>query len=141
MEKIKAIIFDIGGVVVFKNSEIARNQKTNTVLIKFLEKIKRKYALYSLSNIDEEFHKETKRKGIYKVFKKNYPSYLTGIKKPSKKAFLIVLKENHLNPKEIIFVDDKQDNINTAKKLGMKIILFKNNKQLVSDLKKFGVEV
>jgi len=69
-KEIKALIFDVGGVVVFKNSEVVRNQKANTVLIKFLEKIKRKYALYSLSNIDEECYKETKRKESTKFSRK-----------------------------------------------------------------------
>jgi len=137
---IKSLIFDIGGVLVFKNSQVPKKQKVNTLLTKFLEKIKRKYTLYSLSNIDEEFHKETKRKGIYKVFKKNYSSYLTGIEKPNKKAFSMVLKENKLNLKQTLFVDDKQDNINVAEKLGIKSILFKDNAQFFRDLKKLGIK-
>src|SRR3989344_500849 len=132
---IESLIFDIGVVLVFKNSQIPKKQKVNTILIKFLEKIKRKYALYSLSNIDEECYKETKRKGIYKVFKKNYRSYLTGIEKPDKKAFLMVLKEEELNPEQTIFVDDKQKNLDAAKKLGMKTVIFKNNSQFFKDLK------
>src|SRR3989344_5903763 len=136
---IESLIFDIGVVLVFKNSQIPKKQKVNTILIKFLEKIKRKYALYSLSNIDEECYKETKRKGIYKVFKKSYSSYLTGVEKPDKRALLMVLKENNLNPKETLFVDDKQKNLDAAEELGMKTVIFKNNTQFFRDLKKLEI--
>jgi len=137
---IKALIFDIGGVVVFKNSQVARKQKTNKALIKFLEKISKRYGLYSVSNIDEEFHKENKRKGIYKIFNKNYSSHLTGFEKPDKRAFLMVLKENKLNSEETLLVDDNQDNIDTAEKLGMKTILFKDNILLFRKLKTIGIK-
>jgi hypothetical protein len=41
--------------------------------------------------------------------------------------------------KEASFIDDYQICLDGAKKLGMKTILFKNNKQLIKDLKKLGV--
>lgn len=137
---IKSIIFDIGGVVVFKNSPVAKEQKANRVLIRFLEKIKKRYVLYSLSNIDKEHHKENKRKKIYEVFKKSYSSYLTGIEKPEKKAFQMVLKENNLKPEETLLVDDKPSCIRAAKKVGMKTLLFKTNKQLFKQLFEMGVK-
>lgn len=136
---IKSIIFDIGGVVVRKNSLVAKEQKANMILIKFLTKIKKSYSLYSLSNIDEEHHNENKRKKIYRVFKKSYSSYLTGAEKPEGKAFQMVLKENNLKPEETLFVDDKPLCIKAAKKLGMKTVLFKTNKQLFKQL--FGIGV
>ena len=48
---------------------------------------------------------------------------------------------NKFLPQQILFIDDKESNIEVAKKLGVNVIKFKDYKQLKKDLKEFGVEV
>lgn len=139
---IKAIIFDLGGVLILKNKKTlgGRYQAVNIPLTNFLKKIKKKYKLYSLTNIDENYHTINKKRGIYKVFRKVYASYEMGVEKPDKGMFLEVLKENSLMSEETIMVDDKKKHLYAAKKMGMKTIQFKNNKQLFKQLKELGVK-
>lgn len=46
--------------------------------------------------------------------------------KPEKGLYLTLLERYHLNPEECLFIDDKAENIVTAKSRGMTTLLFKN---------------
>ena len=139
---IKSLIFDLGNVLIIKNQRTpkGRYQAVNLPLKKFLKKITKRYKLYSLTNIDENYDKINKKRGIYKIFRKVYSSHEIGIEKPNKGAFLPVLKENSLKPEETLMVDDKEEHLKTAKNLRMKTLLFKNNRQLFKDLEVLGIK-
>jgi putative hydrolase of the HAD superfamily len=64
-----------------------------------------------------------------------------GTRKPEKEMFDITIKKTGLSPNEIVFIDDREENIEAAKKVGMNGIVFRNNKQVMEDLKNLGVEV
>lgn len=61
-------------------------------------------------------------------------SAIEGIKKPSPKIYLIATNRLGVKPQECLFMDDSKANIEAAKKLGMKVIWWKNKK---SGLNKF----
>ena len=63
-----------------------------------------------------------------------------GFRKPDRRAFEFIMNKLKVKPKESIFVDDKQKNLDAAEELGMKTILFKNNPQFFRDIKKFGIK-
>ena len=62
-----------------------------------------------------------------------------GLNKPDPKIYEIVLKRLNLPPEDCVFVDDKEVNIDTAKKLGMHGIVFKAPEQLRKELIKLGL--
>lgn len=62
----------------------------------------------------------------------------TVIKKPNADFFTTYLTKHNLNPKEIIFIDDKLANIKAAEKLGFQTIHFMNAALLQEQLKKLG---
>ena len=64
-----------------------------------------------------------------------------GLRKPNQEIYKIALKKLKLKPSECLFIDNQSWNITPAKKLGMKTILFKTNKQLFKQLSKQGVEI
>ena len=66
---------------------------------------------------------------------------MIGKRKYDKKAFKIVLKKLGLNPNETVFIDDTEINIRNARNLGMNAIQFKNNAQLVRDLRKLKIRI
>lgn len=74
-------------------------------------------------------------KKIYKNFDFLVVSCDVGIRKPGSKIFKLALKKLKLKPSETLFIDNQKWNIDQAKKLGMKTILFKDNKQLFKDSK------
>jgi len=115
--------------------------KKNYKLEKLLNKIKNKYVLASLSGVIDLHQKIYAKKGIYNVFEFNIYSFKAGYHKPHIKLYQLALKRLKLTPQEVVVVDNAQDCLNVARKLGIHTILFKNNKQLVRDLRKLGVKI
>jgi len=115
-------------------------QWLNSRLLIFLKKIKKKYQLFALTNTNDLHFELNTKQGLFKDFKKVYASSKIKVQKPDKRAFLAVLKDNHLNPEEVLFVDDQRQNLDVARKLGMNTLIFKNNKKFFKDLKKFGIK-
>lgn len=86
------------------------------------------YRLFLLSNTNSihirafsQYLDNTYGKGLFKeLFEKVYFSSQVGMRKPTKKIFEHVLKENDLNPEETLFIDDSEQHIEGAKKVGLK---------------------
>ncbi|MCO6174030.1 HAD family phosphatase [Flavobacterium sp. NRK F10] len=85
------------------------------------------YRLLLLSNTDathiEHFeHKvgESFARDFYSCFEKTYFSFDIGMRKPDKETFRLVINNHNLTPKRTLFIDDKKENIESAKKLGFK---------------------
>ena len=107
-----------------------------------IKTLKENYKVVLLSNQLEDWLEEViKEKELDKVFDVIVTSYTSKIAKPDIMIFKETVEKLEVKPEECIYVDDLEKNIPPAKKLGMKTILFKNNKQLINDLKKFGVKV
>ncbi len=67
-----------------------------------------------------------------------------GMRKPNPKIYRFLMqklkkKNKSLRYKEIVFIDNRDYNLKPASKLGMKTILFKNNKQCISELRKLRI--
>lgn len=71
----------------------------------------------------------------FKNFQKFY-SYQFG-KTKSSGMLEDIIKKINANPNSCLFIDDSERNIDTAKKLGINTILFKGNKELFYELKKY----
>lgn len=88
---------------------------------------------YKIAILSDQWHlsKESLMpKKLYKNFNKVIVSCDIKMRKPNPKIYKLILKKLKLKPNEAIFIDNQEWNIKPAKKLGMKTILFKNNKQL-----------
>jgi HAD superfamily hydrolase (TIGR01509 family) len=113
--------------------------------LKFINSLKNHYKVFLLTNINEinltGINKKCKFIGIdnlSNIFDKTYYSYEIGYKKPDIEAFKLILDEQKLNPKEVLFLDDSDENIEAAKKLGiqgMQVQFHTNLKNLLSDMK------
>ncbi len=61
--------------------------------------------------------------------------------KPEKAIYQKLLDMYKLDPKKTVFIDDRKENVDGAKKLGIQTILFKDFKQATGELdSKFGVK-
>jgi len=74
-------------------------------------------------------------------FDKIFISGEIGLKKPNSEFFRHVLKNIKALPEECVFIDDQERNCLSAKKEGIRSIVFINPKQLKKDLAKLGIEV
>ena len=83
-----------------------------------------------------------KRKlGYYNLFYPVLLSYEIGIRKPDPKAFQILLSRLQVSPQAVLFIDNQQPNVDSAKSLGMDGIVFTSRDQLVQELKKREIRI
>lgn len=64
------------------------------------------------------------------VFRKRFLSYRMNMSKPGEDIFKEAVREGGFIPEETLFIDDGQANIDTAKRLGFKVLLFDVNKDI-----------
>ncbi len=60
--------------------------------------------------------------------------------KPDPAIYRLLLERYDLAPEETVFLDDRQENVDGAEKVGMCGIVFRSLKQAVQSLKEMGVE-
>ncbi len=113
----------------------------NKPLLALIKNLKKNYKTAILS--DQWFlpYNQLITKQVSSAFDVTIFSHQIGIRKPDKKIYKKTLAKLKLDPLQCVFIDNQDWNLTPAKKLGMKAILFKNNKQLVKELKKLGVKV
>lgn len=71
---------------------------------------------------------------LTEIFDKIYYSWETGFVKPDTKAFALLIKENNLAPAECVYFDDTKDNIEVARRFGLKAYLFTNLEEMKTAL-------
>lgn len=74
-----------------------------------------------------------------KLFNLSIISCEVGMRKPSKEIYKLLIRRLKLAPHEILFIDNRDWNTIPAEKLGLKTILFKNNKQLKRELRRIKI--
>ena len=79
--------------------------------------------------------------GLYNEFPVRVLSSEVGVRKPDSRIFGIALERLQVTPVNAFFVDDREDNVITARNLGLHGILFKTADQLRSDLRNLGVKL
>ena len=112
-------------------------------VIELVKSLSKKYELALLSNTNE-LHFDYLYKdysGFFKNFKKLHLSYLMNLRKPNIEIYNEVLKYHDIKPENMFFTDDNQENIDAAKKTGIRAYTFKNVMKLKQDLADFGIEV
>ena len=94
--------------------------------IQLIAKLRKDYDIYLLSNTNEIHIEEIKRicgnkkyEAFEKLFKKVYYSHKINLRKPNVNVFKFVIDDNKLNPKNTLFIDDSEQHINSANKLGI----------------------
>jgi epoxide hydrolase-like predicted phosphatase len=67
-------------------------------------------------------------------------SCLEGVMKPERRIYEITLERLDSKAEQTVFIDDRQDYIRGAQKVGLNTILFNNIDQVKDELKRLGVE-
>ncbi len=110
--------------------------------IKWLQELSKNHRIFLLSNTNEIHIKaftqiliDTYGENIFeKIFEKIYYSCRMKMRKPDAEIFEFVLKENNLFPHETLFVDDSEQHIKGAEKLGLNVYQLKTNEEIVTSL-------
>lgn len=118
-----------------------KNTVENKKLYSCIQRLKRKGYKIAISSIQSYLSLDILiPKKYHKTFDILQISCSDGLRKPDSKSFEFVFNKLKLNPEELVFIDDKEENLISAKKLGIKTILFKNNKQLFQQLSELGIK-
>lgn len=108
-------------------STFMSRKKWNDKMIKFAFDAKKNgYKIYLLSNITKCYHDylENDKNSFIKHFDGGIFSYEEHLEKPDQQIYIELLKKYHINPKQSIFIDDKEQNIMVGKQVGIKGIKF-----------------
>ncbi|MBX9923365.1 MAG: HAD family phosphatase [Rhabdochlamydiaceae bacterium] len=89
-----------------------------------------------LSNIDDRLARLIHDFGLYEPFDPCLLSCEIGLEKPDLKIYDVLLKKMNLPAKDIVFVDDRLENVEAAQKMGFDAILFNSQEQLQKELAK-----
>lgn len=109
-------------------------------LLDFIAKLRRKYYVYLFTDTIDLHDEYNKTRNIYNKFHKAFKSFEEGVAKvEGKKAYLYILKQIKAKPEETILIDDKEQNIKDAAKVGIPGIVYKNLDKLKRDFKSQGI--
>ncbi len=104
-----------------------------------VEQISQKFDTYLLSNsniihelaFEEMVMAATRKPSIRDFFKEAYFSHELGMRKPNKDIYEYVVEDIDNYPSRMLFLDDRLDNIEAARSIGMKAVqIFNPDKQL-----------
>ena len=123
------------------NFLIGKKFKINSGVEKIIKNLRKKYLVGTLTNVSKNHEIVRVKKKAYRHFKIKLTSLDHGLMKPDIRFYELLIKKLKVCPEKIIFIDNHEENLIPAKKLSIKTILFKNNRQLIKDLKKFGVKI
>ena len=105
----------------------------------FLKRAKSRYKLVLLSNINKthfEFIRE--KMGILKEFDRLVLSYEEGFRKPAPEIYKAALESVNIAYSKALYIDDREDLIEKAGKLGLKGIVFKDEASIERIKKELG---
>ena len=86
------------------------------------------YKLYILSNWGkwhfEELQKRNEFREFLQYFDGGIVSYQVGLKKPDRKIYEILIDKYNIDPTSAVFYDDKPENVQAAKEVGLNAVVF-----------------
>ena len=113
----------------------------NSSLLDFIPKLRRNYKTAVILNANKLGYEITKAKKLYSNFDVSIVSCEVGMMKPEKEIFELALKKLNRKAEECVLIDDRAEQLETPAKMGFKVIHFKNNEQLIADLKLLEIAV
>lgn len=107
-----------------------------------VEKISQTYKTALVSNTNDiHYSLSIQKYKALSLLPKHYLSYKIQVMKPDKKFYDAIIKDQNVDPSQLLFIDDLQINIDGAKYVGMNAIKYENVNQLEVEFKKFGIVV
>jgi len=106
------------------------NPVTNDPVLLQIKKLKEKHRVICATNTIQSHFEMHCQLGNYDVFDFVYSSHSLGVMKPNHVFFNHVIDAEQVLAKNIFFIDDNQENIKEADKIGMNVHLFTSNENL-----------
>ncbi|MBI2674409.1 MAG: HAD-IA family hydrolase [Candidatus Yanofskybacteria bacterium] len=107
----------------------------NNELINLIKNLKDKYEIACFSNVSEALSARMNARGLYDVFDKVFLSYQIGKTKKDAEAWKYVEGELGHKPEEYLFIDDSEQNVETAEVRGWRAMQYKDDKKVEEKLR------
>lgn len=133
---VKAIVSDFYNVLY--NSF---HREINTEVLNILKECNSKdIPLFLFTNSSLQFlHSENNKTIFLNIFSRYISMCEYNLVKPDDRAFEILMKEIEYDPKEVVLIDDKEENIEKAKEFGFKTIQYIDPVQLRKELNNLDI--
>ncbi len=100
-----------------------------------------RWRLATLNNESEELNRHRLRLfGLVDIFSMFFSSCWLGCTKPARRIYDLALALSQADPASSVFVDDRERNLEPAKALGMRTILFQGAAGLRDELTQLGID-
>jgi len=102
-----------------------------------IKELKKKHRVVCGTNTIQSHWENHMERGDYSFFDQTYASNKINEAKPDVNFFKVILEAENTKPEDAFFVDDKIENVNAAKAVGINAVQFVTSEQLWEDWKKY----
>ena len=132
-----AVAFDMGGVLT-KGEFFTETIQEIPGMKELMKELKKHHLIAICSNNNwEAYLAHEKKYGWDEIFDTEVLSGRYGIRKPDPKIYRILLDKLGVEAKNCVFIDDSEENIASARKLGIKGIVFSSRTELIKQLRQW----
>jgi len=128
------------GSSLWLDSFLSMYRENKDILSLIMQLKQKRFAIGLLSNTEVPVANFIKNKHgeLFDIF---VCSCNVGMIKPDAEIYQLTLQKLHMKPEEVVFVDDKEENVLGARDIGIHGIHFTDTSSLIHDLKQLSVEV
>ena len=105
--------------------------------VALMKRLQAGHSLACLTNTEPEIADISKQRGLFNYFDRSYLSIELGLKKPDPEIFAAVLLDLGCGPGEVVFIDDRKENVEGAISVGMNALQFRCVDQIERELSEF----
>lgn len=102
--------------------------------VQFIRQLKKSSRVVCGTNTLESHYLVHIERGDYEIFDKTYASFLMGAAKPDPSYYKLILKAEGVKACDAVFIDDRIENVEAAKALGIHAFQFTSIEKLKQDL-------
>ncbi len=116
-------------------TDFFRGERLNEELLDFARSLQPHYKMAILSNAwDNAREVFTDLFGLDEVFETMIISAEVRLAKPDPRIYHLALERVGVRPAEAVFLDDMRVNVEAARDIGLRAVLYQNNRQAISDV-------
>jgi glucose-1-phosphatase len=116
-----------------------RGTKHDRKTINLIKKLRKKYVVVCLTNTEPEVVNLRGERYMFGLFDRAFVSTEMKLRKPNPDIYRKVIKELKVQPKEIVYIDDKAENVREGRLQGLTCIHYRGYGNLSTALKRRGI--
>ncbi|KAI9641787.1 hypothetical protein NHQ30_009646 [Ciborinia camelliae] len=107
-------------------AQARQSLQSDQTLVSFIQELRRDPAIrvYAMSNVGKEDFEELATKMDWRLFDRVFTSAAAGMRKPEIGFYQRVLDQIGLAGNQVAFIDDKEENVESARSLGIQGLIF-----------------